>query len=40
MRCRSDLENQAKITEQALFVPMTEEQLAESQQKVQALAGS
>jgi len=34
------LENQAKITEQALFVPMTEEQLAESQQKVQALAGS
>ena len=33
------LENQQQITEQALFVPMTEEQLAESQDKVAKLAG-
>jgi phosphate transport system substrate-binding protein len=33
------LENQADITEQALFVPMTDQQLAESQDKVAKLAG-
>jgi phosphate transport system substrate-binding protein len=33
------LENQQQITEQALFVPMTEEQLAKSQDKVAKLAG-
>ena len=33
------LENQQQVTEQALFVPMTEEQLAESQDKVAKLAG-
>jgi phosphate transport system substrate-binding protein len=33
------LENQQQITEQALFVPMTEEQLAESHDKVAKLAG-
>ena len=35
----SYLENQAQITEQALFVPMTDEQLTESQDKVAKLAG-
>jgi phosphate transport system substrate-binding protein len=34
------LENQAEVTEQALFVPMTDEQLKASQDKVAALAGS
>ena len=33
------LENQEKITEQALFVPMTDEQLKKSQDLVAALAG-
>jgi phosphate transport system substrate-binding protein len=33
------LENQDQITEQALFVPMTEPQLAQSQDKVAKLAG-
>ncbi len=32
--------NQDKITEQALYVPMTEEQLTASQEKVASLAGS
>jgi phosphate transport system substrate-binding protein len=34
------LEKQQQITEQALFVPMTPEQLAKSQQLVQSLTGS
>jgi phosphate transport system substrate-binding protein len=33
------LENQAEITEQALFVPMTDEQLSKAQNKVARLAG-
>jgi phosphate transport system substrate-binding protein len=34
------IENQAELTEAAVFVPMTEDQTAESQQEVDALAGA